>query len=281
MKKIGVYVNQNKDKSFAVTEKLTKTASKLGFECNVFVEKQFGVDKQKRAQFIKNSDCVIVLGGDGTILRIAASSAKANVPVLSVNLGHLGFLTQLEENQISHGLEMLKKGEYTIENRMMLSCTVGKKEYLALNDVCIQRANRVKLVKFKVFAGEEYVDALSADGVLVSSPTGSTAYSLSCGGPIVSPRVSIMLVTPICAHTLRARPIVFKDDEVLRFESLDKCGFAVFCDGSHLKQANGATSVQVSKSKYSLKLVNFNQMSFFERLNSKFNEWNVLQGESK
>ena len=226
-------------------------------------------------EFLSDKDCVIVLGGDGTILRIASIAARMSVPILSVNLGHLGFLTELELEEIEEGIKLLKANNFTIEKRMMLSCRINDKEYLALNDVCLQRASRARLLKFKAYAGEEFIDALSADGVLVSSPTGSTAYSLSAGGPIVSPKLSLLLMTPICAHTLRARPIVFSDDEVLRFESVDKCGFAVICDGVHLKNADVVSVVEVSKSQYDLLLVNFKQKSFFGRLQNKFVEWNI------
>lgn len=270
MKKIGIYVNKNKDPDFSITNRICECAEKEGFECTILLDRRYNDE-----DIIAEQELLIVLGGDGTILRVASVAAKANIPVLSVNLGHLGFLTELELNEIEDGIKKIKAGDYFIEKRMMLSCCVNGKDILALNDVCLQRASRARLLKFNAYAGEEYIDSLSADGVLVSSPTGSTAYSLSAGGPIVSPKLSLLLMTPICAHTLRARPIAFSDDETLTFNTGDKCGFAVICDGVHIQDSEVISTVKVSKSQFALQLINFKQKSFFDRLQTKFIEWNA------
>ncbi len=274
MKKIGIYVNINKDAKLSTTNRIVEYAENEGFECEILIDRKKLGESSVNDKIIKNLDLVIVLGGDGTILRIASIAAKENVPVLSVNLGHLGFLTELELNEIEEGIKKIKENDFLIEKRMMLSCDINGKEILALNDVCLQRASRARLLKFNAYAGNEFIDSLSADGVLVSSPTGSTAYSLSAGGPIVSPKVNLLLMTPICAHTLRARPIVFSDDEVLNFKTKEKCGFAVICDGVHLHSDEVISTVKVSRSQYFLKLINFKQKSFFDRLQCKFVEWN-------
>lgn len=275
MKKIGIYVNRNKDKNFSITNRIYDFIEKEGFLCQILLDSRNIDDSKNNEELLKEQDLVIVLGGDGTILRIASVAAKADIPILSVNLGHLGFLTELELDEIEDGIRKLKNNEYFIEERMMLSCEIGNSEVsLALNDVCLQRASRARLLKFNAYAGDEFIDSLSADGVLVSSPTGSTAYSLSAGGPIVSPKLSLLLMTPICAHTLRARPIVFKDDEILTFTTDEKCGFAVICDGVQLPNHNIVNNVKISKSEYTLKLINFKQKSFFDRLQNKFVEWN-------
>ncbi len=277
MKNLGIYVNKNKDMDFNITNSVVNVAEKIGFNCQIILDSK-SVDnplvQKQEADFLKDKDAVIVLGGDGTILRIAVAAAKAHVPILSINLGHLGFLTELELNEIEFGLNKLAIGEFSVEKRMMLSCKVNGKEYLALNDVCLQRASRARLLKFKAYAGDEFVDALSADGVLVSSPTGSTAYSLSAGGPIVSPKLSLLLMTPICAHTLRARPVAFADDEMLTFKTDEKCGFSVVCDGVQLRTDTVINCVHIAKSDLPLLLINFKQKSFFKRLQSKFIEWN-------
>ena len=276
MKKLGISVNRNKDIDFSVTNKIIDYAEKQGFVCHILLDSKKD-DAEQNASILNEQDFVIVLGGDGTILRIASIAAKANVPILSVNLGHLGFLTELELGEIEEGIKRIKENQFFIEERMMLLCEVNGQEFLALNDICLQRASRARLLKFKAYAGIELIDSLSADGVLVSSPTGSTAYSLSAGGPIISPKLSLMLMTPICAHTLRARPIVFSDDEVLTFTTEDKCGFAVICDGSPKQCDEIIGSVKILKSEYLLKLINFKQKSFFDRLQTKFVEWNNIK----
>lgn len=282
LKRIGIYVNRRKDETLAVTRDVQARAQKLGFICDVMSDAKVIAEEDRilaENQFASENDCIIVLGGDGTILRIAAAAARAQVPLLSINLGHLGFLTELELDELEDGLQRLAENKFFIEDRMMLLCKAGGREFLALNDVCLQRASRARLLHFSIYAGDEFADSLSADGVLVSSPTGSTAYSLSAGGPIVSPKVSLLLMTPICAHTLRARPFVFKDDEILRFVSLESCGFAVICDGVHLHALDGITQVEISRSPYPLRFINFKQKSFYKRLHSKFIEWNASKEE--
>jgi len=278
LKKIGIYVNKNKDKSLLITSQIIELSKKYDFTCSVLIDSKAQENRetiQREEDFARDNDIIIVLGGDGTILRIAATAAVLGTPLLSVNLGHLGFLTQLEADELEEGLKRIYDSTYTLESRMMLLCKANGNEYLALNDVCLQRASRARLLKFTTYVNGEYVDSLSADGVLVSSPTGSTAYSLSAGGPIVSPKLSLMIVTPICAHTLRARPFVFSDSEKLKIETKDECGFAVNCDGVQLHALDGVHEVEVEKSQYSLKLITFNQNSFFKKLNSKFIEWNL------
>ncbi len=274
MKRIGIYVNINKDAKLSTTNKIVEYAEKEGFQCEILIDRKNLGESSVNDKIIKTLDLIIVLGGDGTILRVASIAAKENIPVLSVNLGHLGFLTELELDEIEEGIKKIKENDFLIEKRMMLSCDINGKEILALNDVCLQRASRARLLKFNAYAGNEFIDSLSADGVLVSSPTGSTAYSLSAGGPIISPKVNLLLMTPICAHTLRARPIVFSDDEVLTFKTNEKCGFAVICDGVHLHSDEVISIVKVSRSQYYLKLIKFKQESFFDRLQRKFVEWN-------
>lgn len=277
MKNLGIYVNKNKDRTLEFTEKLLNIADKYGFKCSILADSRDGNNED---DFVKKCDAVVVLGGDGTILRIASAAAKNGVPLLSVNLGHLGFLTELEADEIENGIKKLAQNEFTVEKRMMLLLKAGDEEHFALNDICLQRSSRARLLKFKAYASGEFVDSLSADGVLVSSPTGSTAYSLSAGGPIISPKLSLLLMTPVCAHTLRARPIVFSDDESLSFFTDDECGFALLCDGVHIKSLDGVKSAEIRKSAHPLLLINFKKKNFYRRLNSKFNEWN-FSGEEK
>lgn len=271
MKKLGIYVNKKKENAFKITEQLLLLADELGFVCKILSSP---VLEKEKLEFAKEVDAIIVLGGDGTILRIASAAARANTPLLAVNLGHLGFLTEVETDGLEKALKLIKEEKFVIEERMMLACYADNEEFLALNDVYLQRASEKKLLNLEVYAGEEFVDSLSADGVLVSSPTGSTAYSLSAGGPIISPKVSVLLMTPVCAHTLRARPIVFKDDEKLKFFAKDETGFSVVLDGNDISHLKGAREIEVSRSSASVKFITFAEKRFFTRLNSKLIEWN-------
>lgn len=271
MKNLGIYVNNKKQDAVKVTQQVLLIADALGFKCKVLSGSP--IEKEK-LQFATEVDAIVVLGGDGTILRIASAAAKANTPLLTVNLGHLGFLTEIEVEELENALKKVYNNEYAIEQRMMLVCYAQGEELLALNDVCLQRASGRKLLNLEVYATDEFVDSFSADGVLVSSPTGSTAYSLSAGGPIISPKVSVLLMTPVCAHTLRARPIVFKDDEKLKFLAQDEVGFSIILDGNDISHLKGAKEIVVSRSSVSVKLITFTEKRFFTRLNSKLIEWN-------
>lgn len=278
MKNLGIYVNKNKDRTLEFTEKLLSIADKYGFKCSILADSR---NENNEDEFVKKCDAVVVLGGDGTILRIASAAAKNGVPLLSANLGHLGFLTELEADELESGIKKLALNDFTVEKRMMLLLKADNEEHYALNDICLQRTSRARLLKFKAYASGEFVDSLSADGVLVSSPTGSTAYSLSAGGPIISPKLSLLLMTPVCAHTLRARPIVFSDDECLSFVTDDECGFALLCDGVHIKSLDGVKNAEIRKSENPLLLINFKKKNFYRRLNSKFNEWNFSGEENR
>lgn len=269
---IGIYVNKNKDPKLEKTTRILEIADKYGLKCNVLSDV---VSESEKIAFAKKSDMIISLGGDGTVLRIASAASKTSTPIMAINLGNLGFLTEVCFEDAEEAIKNIAEANYEKEKRMMLTCRAGDKCILALNDVCVQRISRSKLLKFSVNTEREYVDSFSADGVLISSPTGSTAYSLSCGGPVISPKVSALLMTPVCAHTLRARPILFAEEEKISVFSKEKCGFAIICDGVHIADFDSVTEVEISKAEEKLEFITFGNKSFFTRLNSKLNEWNV------
>ena len=171
--------------------------------------------------FQEDVDLIMTLGGDGTILGVARQVAEKGIPILGVNLGHLGFLTDLEIPDLFPALGKLLKGDYEIESRMMLAARVIRegtplKDFIALNDVVINKGPISRIIKLETYLGSEYLATYRADGIIVASPTGSTAYSLSAGGPIVNPQLEVMIVTPVCPHSLNARPFVLSDDQEIR-----------------------------------------------------------------
>ncbi len=166
-------------------------------------------------------DCVIVLGGDGTLLSVARRAAQAGTPILGVNLGNLGFLTEVEPANLEKALWALVRGEYTIEERTMVQAQVTRAGRIVtslagLNDVVISKGAFARIISLDVFVNDEYYSTFPADGIIISSPTGSTAYSLSAGGPLISPNIDVMLVTPICPHTLFSRSLVIAGDDRVR-----------------------------------------------------------------
>lgn len=160
-------------------------------------------------------ELIVVIGGDGTIMRAARAAATLRIPILGVNCGHLGYLAELEQSEIGL-IERYLSGGYTVERRMMLDVRVAGRSYLALNDAVISHGVLSRMAEIELYCGSEKVSRYHADGLIAATPTGSTAYSLSAGGPVVDPRLDCVIVTPICPHTLGAKPLIFSPDMVLR-----------------------------------------------------------------
>lgn len=225
-------------------------------------------------------DMAVALGGDGTILSLAEYSAKYSVPLLGFNFGHLGYLAELKKEQVEE-FSKIARGEYRIEERIMLSVEVireGKQIYHshALNDAVATKGLLSKMVHILLEIDGKYTGDYHSDGIIVSTPTGSTAYSLSAGGPIVEPKLNIMVITPICAHSTNARPMVISDEQTIKLTIDIYHGedVVLMCDGKEpLKLCHG-DEIYVTKSKYKTKLIRLNESNFFDILNKKLKRGN-------
>jgi NAD+ kinase len=221
------------------------------------------------------ADLLIVLGGDGTLIRAAQAVAPMNVPVLGVNTGHLGFLTELENTELFDQLEPILAGQFRLEERLMLSVRLlrDSQEILsltALNDAVISKGPRARLVHLGVNVGETAVARYPADGIIVATPTGSTAYSLSAGGPIVSPTVDVLLVTPICPHTIASRTILVAGNEAVTITVLESPGeVGLSADGSEPIPLYPGDRVQVSRAPFVARLVRRDTYRFYDVLRQK------------
>lgn len=206
-------------------------------------------------------------------------SGQQKGPFLGINLGHLGYLAEIEEQNVTSALDRLIEGCYTVENRMMLEGTVyreGKQTFhdLALNDIVMNRSGNLRVVNYDVYVNDEYLNSFTADGMIVSTPTGSTGYSLSAGGPIVSPTASMLVLTPICPHTLNSRSIVFSGDDRIRIEIGEgrRNGPDEACvtfDGDTCEELKTGDYVEIHKSCEVTKILKINQVSFLEVLRDK------------
>jgi len=232
-------------------------------------------------------DLLVSLGGDGTLLR--TSRLVAGVPVLGVNLGHLGFLTAATEEELEVAMERLLAGDYLLDQRFTLKATVldeaGSPTATAhaLNDLVIHHGGMARVARLAVEVGapgdEEEIGSFTGDGLILSTPTGSTAYSLSAGGPIVVPRMEAIVLTPICPHTLAVRPLVIPAQERVRVFCLDRTeGLVLTVDGQERREVRRAGSVVVEKGEVVVKLVRFAGQSFFSTLRRKLN-WAARPGE--
>jgi len=229
-------------------------------------------------EFDRNSkpDFIIAVGGDGTFLTAVQTALKWDIPLLGVNTGHIGFLIEVNLDQLPTICKRLKTGEYTIESRMTLD-VVRKGEVLktALNDVVISRAGYARLIAVKASVERELVARYMADGLIISTPTGSTGYSLSAGGPIVCPGVDCILLSPICPHSLQHRPVVADAAHVITVE-LDcepEQQVQLDVDGKMVCKLDTRELISIRKSDNKVKLFNFGTQSFFHRIRDKLSEW--------
>lgn len=223
----------------------------------------------------QSTEMAIVFGGDGTLLGVARSLAVHGVPILGINVGHLGFLAQSEQNDIEETVRRIVERAYDIESRLMLEATVERNgqevhRLRGLNDAVVAKGSFMRMVTLDVYVDAMYLDSYSGDGLIVSTPTGSTAYSLSCGGPIVSPHLCVMLITPICPHTLVARPIVIDDTQrvsVVVHATHDDVGLTM--DGQIGIRLQENDVVHICRSEWQTRLVKWRDHEFFSLLRTK------------
>ncbi len=227
---------------------------------------------------VERAQCMIVFGGDGTLLRTARKVARSGTPIIGVNLGHLGFLTEIDVPEALPALEKLLHDEYYIEERMMLEASVYREgrmvEHLAgLNDAVIAKGAFARLILLETYVNDDYVNTYPSDGLIVASPTGSTAYSLSAGGPLVTPELDLLLLTPICSHNLWSRPMIFAPDSIIKVVILSSQGEVMLTvDGQHGFSLNKNDQVVVKRASAKAKFIRLEGRNFFELLRKKLTE---------
>jgi NAD+ kinase len=215
-------------------------------------------------------DFLISLGGDGTMLRYAHKYLDFNLPILGVNIGHLGFMADVPISDLEKSLEELIRGEYTIEKRLILEARIGETLTYCLNDIVLHRAQNPSLVDIRIEVDGLYVNNFEADGVILSTPNGSTAYSLAAGGPILVPGLEAMVMTPICPHTISNRPLVLSSEARVKLTYESKAGpIELVADGVRRFELKTSESVLVERSKKNFKLINLKRRDFFSTLRSK------------
>ncbi|MCK4224516.1 MAG: NAD(+)/NADH kinase [candidate division Zixibacteria bacterium] len=277
MKSLGIIANIKKELTKGVVEEIIGWASENKVE--VFIGEELTPligQKEKfspREKLWEVSEVLISLGGDGTMLASARAVGEHKIPILGINLGGVGFLTEINSNDLQNTLNKLKKGDYFIEKRMVLETEVEgvkKLDQYALNDVVIDKGEVARLFLLHLYLQDEFICSYSADGLIISTPTGSTAYSLAAGGPIINPRMNAIIVSPICPHTLASRPIVFSENETLKVVvELSSREAVLTIDGQVAFGLKSGSSVLVRKAKHSVNLIKFRDRSFYEILRRK------------
>ncbi|HEX6040044.1 NAD(+)/NADH kinase [Longimicrobium sp.] len=231
-------------------------------------------------------DLLITLGGDGTLLRGARLVVLAGVPVLGINLGHLGFLTSAPRDEVEQALSHWLAGEFAIDERLVLAVNAvhvdGQrgKTHLALNDAVLHKTGAARVIRLSMSSMHDVVGSYSADGIILSTPTGSTAYSLSAGGPIVSPAVHCIIATPICPHTLGVRPLILPADETVTIEVLSPTEELILTiDGQEGERLLPGQKVVARRAEQPVKLVRFPGQSFFQTLRRKLKWGDLVERE--
>lgn len=273
MKKLVIIPNDTKDKDLAVTKALV---SYLGGKAELFMEEKFKdsglAAKYGNDDIYKEADAVIVIGGDGTMLQVANPCGAYNIPVMGVNMGRIGFMTEVEIDELESCCDRLLSGDYRLEKRMMMDIAVEqsgevKGIFSALNDVVISKTD-AKMISVELYANDNKINAYTADGIIIATPTGSTGYSLSAGGPVADPCMELFLASPICAHMLNSRPAVMPADKdiVLR---LSGGSATVTVDGIETVRISGGDRVKITKSKKSVDIIKMSKCSFYDVLINK------------
>ena len=236
---------------------------------------QIGEPKGK-ASLDSSISAVISIGGDGTLLRILPDAAIKGIPVLGVNMGHTGFLLETDRDDLLLMTDLLINKNYTIEERMMLRCSVnGTFSSLAMNEVALTRGHNPSSLVVDVMAGDELVYSIHGDGVLVSTPSGTTAYALAAGGPVIHPALACLVIVPICSHIMHQRPVVLPDQSVVSFTVRANHGkmHQISIDGQIVLDLTSDTIAIVSKAAETARFIRFGRQRFLTRLRQKQMEW--------
>ena len=281
--KIAVIPNLSKKNADVYTSKVIKKIFSLNAEVLMLSDKQKFFNDRKIKYYsnignlIFNCDIVIPIGGDGTIIHKAKHAARFSKPILGINLGKIGFVAGLEPTEIDK-LEQLIKGEYTVEKRMMLSVNVKKGEttrkFYALNDVVITKGVYSGLVNLNVTLNNDEITKYVADGIILATPTGSTAYSLSAGGPVIEPSMKCILLTPICQHSMFSRPVIFGENSKINItaKTREKDESVLSIDGGRPIIISDRDLVSVEAAKMTVSLIKLKNQNFYKVLNSKLSE---------
>jgi NAD+ kinase len=290
IKKIGIVANIEKEKIADHVRSLKKWLEEKGVE--VFLEEEISRKVAqggglKGNELARKSQMVVVLGGDGTMLRAARLVAGHKVPILGINMGSFGYLTEVNLNEIHSTLELIIQGKFETEKRMMLDVSVRHGKAITnvgsvLNDVVINRGSLSRMNELELEVNGKYLTTYKGDGLIVSTPTGSTAYSLSAGGPIVFPGKDLIIINPICPHTLTNRPIIFSENSNLKITlwSKDK-GAILNLDGQQSYKIVSGDVVIVKRSRHTTMLVLSPYRSYGEILRSKLGWGDLPPGAKK
>lgn len=286
MEHFCIITNSDKDANASLAKHIVDWLEQKGGSCLVLENRQWQSGGVRHftdtRQIPEEIECAIVLGGDGTMIQAAIDLVHRDLPILGVNTGTLGFLTAVEQNSIDHALERLFQGEYVVEERIMLKENErypgedSRSSCYALNDMVISKRGNCRLITVRVYVNDELVDIYRADGLIVATPTGSTGYNLSAGGPVLAPNLHAMVVTPICAHSLNKRSLVLAGKDRIALEigqTKDFCeDLATFTsDGRVIGELHTGDRLTIQVPCAQTRIVKLSGTEFYERMREKLN----------
>jgi NAD+ kinase len=279
MKRIGVFPFLEKPEAVKVAVQLIGLLQAAEFE--VMMEKasaerlgrpELGVLDREALSFL---DYGVVLGGDGALLSLARRLYRREIPIFGINLGHLGFLTEVEAKELELAVKKLQAGEFTLEDRIMVSAEVTRGQerracLVGLNDIVLTKGSFARMVRFELLIDHFFTGQLAADGLIISTPTGSTAYSLSAGGPIVAPQLSALVLTPICAHSLFNRPLVVGSNSEIEIKfAAPPLEVFLTADGQECLPLEAEDEIKIFTAPYKTRFIRFKEKSFYHILREK------------
>ena len=285
MNNFYIIANELKDPGFKASEEIAEYIRAKGGKCviaaaqnNKPLSKDGGYTA--KSQVPKDTECVLVLGGDGTLILAVRDLAGLNLPFLGINFGNLGFLAEVEKGNVEAAIDALLEDKYILEERMMIEgCVVRDGQVIAektaLNDIVFARTGgALRIQDYKICLNGEPFNSYSADGLIVATPTGSTAYNLSAGGPIVSPAARLLIVTPVCPHTISSRSIILPECDTIEVEVCrERNGFdegrQLFFDGGEAVVLKSGDKILIRAAKESTKIIRIKKISFIEQLRNK------------
>lgn len=278
--KIAVIAGEEKDTHLRYTGETCRRLLQLGAQVLVPAQNQeeLGMDSvqyREPGEIFRTADLLVTIGGDGTILHVARSALPRQIPILGINTGRIGFMAALEVDELD-ALERVVAGDFTVDSRTTLEIRVAGSDYVyyALNDAVVSKGAISKIIDIELSCDGTFVSNYRADGLIVSTPTGSTAYALSAGGPVVDPKIPCIGVTPVCPHSLTARPMIFEPEAKLAVTPHRLYGKDAYLtvDGINIIRLGNGVTVHIRQSKLQTRLVRLKDISFSEVLFNKMNE---------
>ncbi|HEY8499330.1 MAG TPA: NAD(+)/NADH kinase [Clostridia bacterium] len=277
-KRIAVFVNRRRDKELAVTKTVVEYIKKYGMEpvASFPLAYEVGISGFDEEEIPGNISVALSLGGDGTLLNTARLLFSHDIPVLGINLGTVGFLAEIEINDIENAIKSISTGDYKLTERMVLTAGVERNgsivfSGMALNDVVVSREGLSRIIRLKVYVDNQYIDSFPGDGVIISTPTGSTAYTLSAGGPIVQPEMQMMIITPICPHILYSRSFITSPEKEVIVQINDDYPdpAIITLDGQEGFKIIAGDQIYIRRADKEIKFVSINHLNFYDVLRAK------------